>query len=1485
MAEQRKQRLLDALALYRLFNEADSVDQWITEKEKLLHTMVAKEDIEEVEILKARFDTFDQEMGANKDKVAIVSQLANQLVANEHPNSAEVVERERQLKDRWEALRGIADEKKDVLQLAHDVNTWHIEAQETATWIRDKEKLIESTDTLGNDLGGIITLQRRLSGLERDLAAIDARRATLHAEAQRLADAKPSEAEAIREKADAVDQLWLELKTMLTVREERLGEASELQKFLQDLDHFQQWLTRTQTAIASENIPADVAEAELMLSQHAQLRAEIDAYAPDYAKMKQYGETVVEGQQDVQYMFLRERLKALDDGWLDVGRMWENKLNILKANLNLQLFTRDARQAEILLSEQDNFLSKEEIPLEPGAARLTPEAAQNQIRQIESFISTMDANDEKINTVVRFADELVGTNHYASEKIRRKADSLVERRDANRRRANDKLNRLRDFLQLQTFFQDCDELADWIGEKMLAAQDETYRDAKNIHSKWMRHQAFESEIRSNKDQLEKLIRDGERIIAEKPDLAVVVQPKLDELSRQWKDLEDVTAAKGQRLFDANRGVLYEQSVDDIDGWIKEIESQIVTEDVGHDLTTVNLLMQKQNILESQLKMKEVQVKALENQAVLLREVDPDRELELASRKVEVEDRFQRLLAPLIERREKLDRFKRVRQFLRDVEDEKMWIAERLARARVANYGNSLLSVQMLLGKNRTLRNEYDSHEPTIIQVVDLGLSMIEEGHEQSDEFQEQIDKLNTAWSELNEAIDEQRARIELSEVAQQYFFDANECESWMSEQELYMISEERARDEAGAGNMLKKHANMEKTVEDYAEVVRQLGERARKLVDEKNPDGDAIGVKQAQVDKLYASLKDLVGDRRLKLDEILKLFMLNRDIEDLEQWIAEREVVAGSHELGQDFEHVTMLRDRFKEFARDTEAIGQERVAAVNEVCDRLINAGHSDAAVIAEWKDTINEMWTDLLELIDTRTQMLAASYELFKFYNDCRETLERIREKEVLIPDEIGRDAQSTAALQRRHIVYEHELVALGVQVQQIQESAATLIVAYSGEKAREIQNHEMEVVNAWRNLQLRVEGRRQQLSDSTDLHRFFSMARDLLNWMSDLSRQMTSSEKPRDVSGVELLMNNHQSLKAEIDARAENFTICVNLGKDLIARRHLRSNEVREKLTQLATQRGGIMEQWEDRWEYLQLILEVYQFARDAAVAESWLMAHEPYVHNEDFGDTLAAVEMLLKKHEAFERSAATQEERFLALERLTTLELRERRRQQQAELPERRRINYVEHYLEQFVPPPPPEPVHVPQPEPVRQRPPSPIVEHVVAQQEAQATQSAVSASVEVEGGHSGILIRKHQWESTTKKASNRGWDKLFVILSNKTLAFYKDQKHAKADPKSYYRHEQPIDLEGASAAVATDYVKRPHVFRIKLANGGDFLFQCKDEDEMNGWMSKVNAAGSTTGELPSPQRSQTLPTSAEGPRSEEPKKRGFFTLGKKKEKET
>lgn len=85
---------------------------------------------------------------------------------------------------------------------------------------------------------------------------------------------------------------------------------------------------------------------------------------------------------------------------------------------------------------------------------------------------------------------------------------------------------------------------------------------------------------------------------------------------------------------------------------------------------------------------------------------------------------------------------------------------------------------------------------------------------------------------------------------------------------------------------------------------------------------ERITLRQAQVDKLYAGLKDLAEERRGRLQERLRLTQLKREVDDLEQWIAEREVVAGSHELGQDYEHVTVSFFFSVTSLGDSEALG-----------------------------------------------------------------------------------------------------------------------------------------------------------------------------------------------------------------------------------------------------------------------------------------------------------------------------------------------------------------------------------------------------------------------------------------------------------------------------------------------------------------------------------------------------------------------------------
>merc|ERR1712241_91025 len=734
--------------------------------------------------------------------------------------------------------------------------------------------------------------------------------------------------------------------------------------------------------------------------------------------------------------------------------------------------------------------------------------------------------------------------------------------------------------------------------------------------------------------------------------------------------------------------------------------------------------------------------------------------------------------------------------------------------------------------------------------MESGQKLISEHHPESEKFQRDLDNMTEKWARLQDLLDSRRQRLLINEKVQQFMYDANEAESWMSEQELYMMVEDRGKDEFSAQNLMKKHEILETSVEDFASTIRQLGETARQLIAEDHPESEAINIRIGQVDKLYAGLKELANERRAKLDDALKLFMLNREVDDLEQWIAEREVVAGSHELGQDYDHKRLLWERFREFAKDTELIGSERVNGVNEIADSLISSGHTDAATIAQWKDALNDAWADLGELIDTRTQMLEASRELHKYFHDCKDVLGRILEKQHSMSDELERDSGSVSALLLKHQDFLQDLQGLQAQVNAIQDESAKLQAAYAGDKAMEITNREREVVRAWLEIQNVGDSRKSKLNDTSDLFKFFAMVRNLVLWMDDLMRQMKTSEKPRDVSGVELLMNNHQGHKAEIDAREDNFSDCITLGKELLGRSHYASNEIKEKLLELTNMRNEMLHRWEERWEHLQLILEVYQFARDAAVAEAWLMAQDPYLKSEELGQTIDEVENLIKKHEAFEKAAAAQEERFAALERLTTFELKELKRKQDEE--ELRRREEASRFSA------------------------ASDTKTDGEKSEAGSIKSGERDGDELEG----MLVRKHEWENTTKKASNRSWDKVCVVLKGDNLRFYKDQKSYRTTPDTLYRGEPAMELVGGKAEIATDYTKKKHVFRLKCANGGESLFQASDDDEMTQWVNAINqvaeagASGSASGG-----RAQTLPV-GQGQRGDEPKKRSFFTLKKK-----
>uniref|UniRef100_A0A8C1G847 Spectrin beta chain n=1 Tax=Cyprinus carpio TaxID=7962 RepID=A0A8C1G847_CYPCA len=1404
----RQQWLHDALAVYRMFSEVNACEVWIDEKEQWLNRMEVPERLEDVEVIAHRFESLDQEMNSLMGRILDVNQIVQQLLDSGHPSSTEVRGCQDHLNSRWNRIVELVEQKKDHLDSILLIQNYLLECTEIKSQIQDKRKAIDATQYVGSDLGSVLALQRRLSTMEGALTVLEPKLLHLQEEAEELATSHPDKAIDILVPFEGISVEWEELKRTLQGCEDSLTVAGRLQQFIQDLDSFLTWLVQTQTAAASDELPNALEDAERLINQHAALKEEIGRYEEDYERLQAVNELLETDEAPLPHGALQQWLHKLDVGWNKLLEMWESRREVLVQAHIFHLFLRDVKQAEAFLNNQESALAHVELPT-------TVETVEAAIKKHKDFTTTMEINLHRIKAVIEAGESLISQNNIYSERIRERVDLLANRGNQNREHAQQWLHKLNDQWELQRFLQDCHEVTI---KTMLMARDTSRDETQKLHKKWLKHQTFMAELAQNKEWLDKMEK---RLMQEKPEMSALVKKKLEEIRECWQDLESTTQAKARQLFEANRADLLVQNYSNLDQRLEQLEGQLAHVDYGQDLTTVNKQLKKLQMEEWYKEVGELQAQAasIPQQGQVMGKV--------SERQVGVETRIVRLIEPLKERRRILLASKEVHQVGRDLEDEILWIQERLPVATSQEHGTSLQAVQQLMKKNQSLQRELQGHRGHVEDVLERAGVIASIRSPEADSIRAGMEQLHQLWEALWSETEHRQLRLDVMYQAQQYYFDAGEVEAWLSEQELHMMNEETGKDEASTLQLLKKQLALEQTIEDYAETIGMLSQQCRQLLELGHPDCEQISKHQSQIDRLYVSLKDLAEERKSRLEQQYWLYQLNREVDELEQWIAEREVIASSTELGQDFEHVTILQEKYTEFASETGSLGQERVTAVNQMVDELIDYGHADAATIAEWKDGVNEAWADLLELMETRGQMLAASHQLHKFFSDCQEVLAQIEDKQRRLPEvRAGQGGTSnTSTLQRLMQTFEHDIQLLVTQVRQLQESAAQLRTVYAGEKAEAIAMQEHEVMQTWKELLISCEDCRMQITTATDKLCFFGMVRDQLMWMESIICQIGTGEKPRDVSSVEVLMNYHQSLKSEVEARNKSVLQCIEMGKTLLAARNPASEEIKEKLEKVLAKQQELTEKWDKHWEELQHMLEVHQFAQEAVVAEAWLTAQEPLLSSNELGGSVDEVEQLIRRHEAFRRAAATWEERFSSLRRLTTV--------RETNQPNPRVGGEIPRLPNGF----PEKSSRLDRPRardrPKPRRRPRP--------KEPTAGETRRSRSAPAQGGppvpqptthtaqREGFLFRKIDIEGQ-KKSSNRSWVNLYCVLNKGELGFYKDAKNTSTP----YNNEPLINLSRCACDINIGYKKKKNVFTLKTKDGIARITGKQQQPDLPSW---------------------------------------------------
>jgi hypothetical protein len=117
---------------------------------------------------------------------------------------------------------------------------------------------------------------------------------------------------------------------------------------------------------------------------------------------------------------------------------------------------------------------------------------------------------------------------------------------------------------------------------------------------------------------------------------------------------------------------------------------------------------------------------------------------------------------------------------------------------------------------------------------------------------------------------------------------------------------------------------------------------------------------------------------------------------------------------------------------------------------------------------------------------------------------------------------------------------------------------------------------------------------------------------------------------------------------------------------------------------------------------------------------------------------------------------------------------------------------------------------------------------------------------LEASKEGILYCKTVLKEG-RRAADRSWRGAWAVLRRGALFLGKEKKHGLLIPLSC--DSFPINLQNAEVELASDYIKKPRVFKVITANQSEFLFQAPDLQSLTEWLDVINehCISSQTGE--------------------------------------
>ncbi|XP_034520513.1 spectrin alpha chain, non-erythrocytic 1 isoform X1 [Ailuropoda melanoleuca] len=930
------------------------------------------------------------------------------------------------------------------------------------------------------------------------------------------------------------------------------------------------------------------------------------------------GVKVLETAEDIQ-----ERRQQVLDRYHRFKELSTLRRQKLEDSYRFQFFQRDAEELEKWIQEKLQIASDENYK--------DPTNLQGKLQKHQAFEAEVQANSGAIVKLDETGNLMISEGHFASETIRTRLMELHRQWELLLEKMREKGVKLLQAQKLVQYLRECEDVMDWINDKeAIVTSEELGQDLEHVEVLQKKFEEFQTDMAAHEERVNEVNQFAAKLIQEQHPEEDTIKTKQDEVNAAWQRLKGLALQRQGKLFGAAEVQRFNRDVDETISWIKEKEQLMASDDFGRDLASVQALLRKHEGLERDLAALEDKVKALCAEADRLQQSHPLSAAQIQVKREELIANWEQIRTLAAERHARLNDSYRLQRFLADFRDLTSWVTEMKALINADELANDVAGAEALLDRHQEHKGEIDAHEDSFKSADESGQALLAAGHYASDEVREKLSILAEERAALLELWELRRQQYEQCMDLQLFYRDTEQVDNWMSKQEAFLLNEDLGDSLDSVEALLKKHEDFEKSLSAQEEKITALDEFATKLIQNNHYAMDDVATRRDALLSRRNALHERAMGRRAQLADSFHLQQFFRDSDELKSWVNEKMKTA-TDEAYKDPSNLQGKVQKHQAFEAELSA-NQSRIDALEKAGQKLIDVNHYAKDEVAARMNEVISLWKKLLEATELKGIKLREANQQQQFNRNVEDIELWLYEVEGhLASDDYGKDLTNVQNLQKKHALLEADVAAhqdridgITIQARQFQDAGHF--------DAENIKKKQEALVARYEALKEPMIARKQKLADSLRLQQLFRDVEDEETWIREKEPIAASTNRGKDLIGVQNLLKKHQALQAEIAGHEPRIKAVTQKGNAMVEEGHFAAEDVKAKLSELNQKWESLKSKASQRRQDLEDSLQAQQYFADANEAESWMREKEPIVGSTDYGKDEDSAEALLKKHEA-------------------------------------------------------------------------------------------------------------------------------------------------------------------------------------------------------------------------------------------------------------